>query len=147
MSTYLGLHYHLIFSTKNREPSIPHPILPRLHEYLGGIVLRLGGEPRAIGGTPDHVHLLVSLKSTHCLAEFMRELKKAPSQWMHDTIKSRSFAWQEGYCAITVSPSGRNAVREYIANQEEHHRTKTFQEELVTFLKKAGVAYDERYLE
>jgi len=106
----------------------------------------LGGEPRGIGGTPDHVHLLVSLKSTHCLAEFMRELKKASSQWMHDTIKPRSFAWQEGYCAITVSPSGRNAVREYIANQEEHHRTKTFQEELVTFLEKAGVAYDERYL-
>jgi REP element-mobilizing transposase RayT len=82
MSTYLDLHYHLIFSTKNRDPSIPFSTLPRLHEYLGGIARRLGGEPRGIGGTPDHVHLLVSLKSTHCLAEFMRELKKASSQWM-----------------------------------------------------------------
>ena len=147
MSTYIGLHYHLIFSTKNREPAITPSILPLFHQYLGGIALRLGAEPRGIGGISDHVHLLVSLKSTHCLADFMRELKKASSAWMHDKGNQRAFAWQEGYCAITVSPSGRKAVRDYIANQEEHHRVKSFREELVMFLKKAGVAYDERYLE
>lgn len=146
MSTYLGLHYHLIFSTKNREPVITTHMLPLLHQYLGGIILGLGGEPRGIGGTSDHVHLLVALKSTHCLADFMRELKKASSTWMHDKGKQRTFAWQEGYCAITVSPSGRKAVRDYIARQEEHHRVKSFRDELVMFLKKAGVTYDERYL-
>ena len=82
MSTYLGLHYHLVFSTKNRDPFINSSIRPRLHEYLGGAVLGLDGEPHGIGGTVDHVHLLVTLKSTHRLADFMRELKKGSTLWM-----------------------------------------------------------------
>ena len=146
MSSYLGLHYHLVFSTRDREPWITTALRPKLHEYLGGIVRGLGGEPHGVGGTTDHVHLLVSLKSTHCLADFMRELKKASSVWMHDVGGWRGFAWQEGYCALTVSPSGRDGVRAYIARQEEHHRTKTFREELEEFLAKAEISHDERHL-
>lgn len=147
MSTYLGLHYHLIFGTKRREPLISPPNLPRLHEYLGGLVHGLEGEPHGVGGISDHVHLLVSLKSTHRLADFMRELKKASSLWMQNEGRCRDFQWQEGYGAITVSPSSRAKVRDYIARQEEHHRKLGFREEFLAMLKKAGVPYDERYLD
>jgi len=146
-STYLSLHYHLVFSTKDRTPLIEASWRNRLHEYLGGTVEGLKGFPQGVGGMADHVHLLVGLKATHCLADFMRELKKASSAWVHDEIGMRPFAWQEGYAAFTVSASARTAVRNYIANQEDHHRKKTFQEELVEMLKKAGVEYDPRYLD
>ena len=95
----------------------------------------------------DHVHLLVGLKATHCLADFMRELKKSSSVWVHDEIRVHRFAWQEGYAAFTVSPSTRPEVQSYIARQEVHHRNRTFREELVEMLEKAGVEYDPRYLD
>ena len=145
-STYLSLHYHLVFSTKNREPMIASEWRGRLHDYLGGTIRGLGGFPEGIGGVADHVHLLVGLKATHCLADVMRELKKASSSWVHDETGLRSFAWQEGYAAFTVSTTSRDAVRHYIANQEEHHRIKPFREELVEMLRKAGVEYDPKYL-
>ncbi|MGH9426805.1 MAG: IS200/IS605 family transposase [Terriglobia bacterium] len=146
-STYLSLHYHLVFSTKDRTPLIEPSWRNRLHEYLRGTAAGLGGFPQGTGGIADHVHLLVGLKATHCLADFMRELKKASSAWVHDEIGMRPFAWQEGYAAFTVSPSSRPAVQSYIANQEAHHRKKTFREELVELLEKAGVEYDPRYLD
>jgi putative transposase len=146
-STYLSLHYHVVFSTKNREPLIRPTWKPQLHEYLGGTVRGLGGVPGEIGGVADHVHLLFGLKATHCLADVMRELKKASSAWMHDQLNCREFAWQEGYSAFTVSASTRDAVRSYIANQEEHHRFKSFREELMEMLQRAEVRYDPKYLD
>ncbi len=119
----------------------------RLHEYLGGTIDGLGGISQGVGGVHDHVHLLVGLKATHCLADFMRELKKVGSIWVHDEIRDRKFAWQEGYAAFTVSPTARTAVKRYIANQESHHRKKSFREELVDLLEKAGVEYDPKYLD
>jgi putative transposase len=146
-STYLSLHYHLVFSTKDRAPLIEPSWRSRLHEYLGGTVAGLEGFPQGVGGMADHVHLLVSLKATHCLADFMRELKKASSAWVHDEIGMQRFAWQGGYAAFTVSPSVRSEVQSYIARQEVHHRKKSFREELVELLKKTGVEYDTRYLD
>jgi putative transposase len=146
-STHTGLHYHLIFATRNREPLISEDWRARLHEYLGGAVRGLEGVPQGIGGVADHVHLLVALKPTHCLADFMRDLKRASSAWVTSTLRARSFQWQEGYAAFTVSPSARAVVQEYIANQEEHHRQRSFREELIEFLQKSGIDYDERYLD
>ena len=146
-STYLSLHYHLVFSTKNREPLLPAPVLHRTHEYLGGTLRGLGAQPEGIGGTTDHVHLLVGLKATHCLADVVRELKKTSSAHFKETFSLPDFAWQDGYAAFTVSATALDAVRQYIANQEEHHRTRSFREELVDLLKKAGVAYDPKYLD
>ena len=146
-STFLSLHYHLVFSTKDREPTIADAWRQRLHGYLGGTVNGLGGFAQGVGGVADHVHMLVGLKATHCLADFMRELKKASSVWVHEEIGLRSFAWQEGYGAFTVSSSARPRVQKYILNQAEHHRTKPFREELVEFLKKAGVKYEDRFLD
>jgi REP element-mobilizing transposase RayT len=146
-STYLSLHYHLVFATKNREPIIAPDWRERLHEYLGGTVVGLGGISERVGGVADHVHLLVGLNSTHCLADFMRELKKAGSVWVHEEIGFAQFAWQEGYAAFTVSATARPAVRRYIENQEEHHRQKSSSDELVKMLAMAGVEYDARYFD
>ncbi len=146
MSTYLSLHYHVVFSTKNRRPLIDDRWKDRLHEYLGGTINGLGGQSQCVGGVADHVHVLFGLKATHCLADFMREFKKAGSIWVHDEIGDSRFAWQEGYSAFTVSATSRDAVRNYIANQEQHHHRKTFREELVELLDKAGVEYDPKFL-
>lgn len=146
-STYLSLHFHIIFATKNRQPMIDAEWRSRLHEYLGGTVKGMGAHSEGVGGVADHVHLMVSLKSTHCLADFMRELKKSATEWVHEVIGDESFCWQEGYAAFTVSPSGRAAVKTYIANQEEHHRTRSSREELLEMLRLAEVEYDPRYCE
>jgi putative transposase len=146
-STYLSLHYHLVFATKNREAVIAPEWRSRLHEYLGGTISGLGGYSQGVGGVADHVHLLVGLKATHCLADVMRELKKASSVWAHDQVGQRTFAWQEGYAAFTVSAPARTAVQQYIANQEEHHRVRTSRDELLAMLAKAGIEYDPRYFE
>ncbi|MBK1833944.1 IS200/IS605 family transposase [Roseibacillus ishigakijimensis] len=144
-STYTSLLYHLVFSTKNREKLLHGDWRSDLHDYLGGVVNGLGGKSLAVGGVADHVHLLVSLKATLCLADFMRELKKSSSRWVKG--KNPAFSWQDGYAALTVSASNLEAVRAYIARQEEHHRSRSFREELVEFLEKSGVSYDPQYLD
>ncbi|MGA2801860.1 MAG: IS200/IS605 family transposase [Verrucomicrobiota bacterium] len=145
-ATHLSLHYHIVFSTKDRRPFIADEWRNRLHEYLGGLVRTTEGFPEAIGGTNDHVHLLAGLRATIALASFVQDIKQTSSRWIHETIGVKNFAWQQGYGAFTVNVSNCDAVREYIANQAEHHRTKSFQEEYVTFLQKHGVKYDEKYL-
>jgi len=146
-STYLSLHYHLVFSTKNRERLIAADWRSRLHEYLGGTIRGLDGFPEGIGGTDDHIHMLVGLRATHCLADVLRELKKASSAWIHEQIGLAGFAWQEGYAAFTVSASARPAVRNYIANQEEHHHARSYREELIEMLQRAEIEYDSRFLD
>src|SRR5262249_14195795 len=120
--TYLSLHYHLVFSTKDRYPWIVKTWRARLHEYLGGTVRGLHGHPRNVNGIEDHVHLLLDLRATHRLADFMRELKESSSVWVHEIIENRAFGWQVGYAAFTVSPTALKAVSRYIDRQEEHHR-------------------------
>ena len=146
MSSTLSLHYHLIFGTQNREPWIAPTWRPRLHAYLGGILSSLDAVPEAIGGVDDHVHLLVGLRATHTLATVLREMKTASSRWVHEEIHLREFAWQEGYGAFTVSASQIESVRVYIMGQEEHHRTRSFQEEYVALLQKSGVVFDSRFV-
>ena len=146
-STHLSLHYHIVFGTKDREPSILPAWRHELHEYLGGSVRGLGGFPEGVGGVADHVHLLIGLKATHCLADFVRELKKSSTAWVRQQTQADSFAWQTGYAAFTVSATGRVAVRAYITNQEEHHRVRTFREEYVMMLTKANIEYDPQYLD
>lgn len=146
-STYLSLHYHVVFGTKKRIPFIDVAWRSRLHDYLGGTIRGLGGFSEGIGGVADHVHLLMGIKATHCLSDVMRELKKGSSAWVHQEIGDKTFAWQEGYAAFTVSSTSCEAVRNYIANQEAHHRLTPFREELIVMLEKAGVEYDQKYLD
>src|SRR5262249_17795896 len=144
-STHTSLHFHIVFSTKDRFPFIKPEWEERLHEYLGGSIKTADGIPLAINGTEDHIHLLVGLRATHCLSDFVQDIKQTSSRWVHETIGIKNFAWQPGYGAYTVSASSVDALTKYIANQKEHHRSKSFQEEYVEFLKKSGVKYDERY--
>ena len=145
-STYLSLHYHLVFGTKNREPLMEDAWRGRLHEYLGGIVAGLGGYSQGIGGTTDHVHILAGLRATHCLSDVLREIKKSSSAWIHEELRVPSFRWQEGYAAFTVSATSRESVQSYIAHQEEHHRVKPFREELIEMLQRAGIEFNVEYL-
>ena len=145
-STHLSLHYHLVFSTKNREPVIPAEIRHRIHEYLSGIIRGMDGFPHAVGGTADHVHVFAGMRATHCLADVMRELKSESSLWIHRELRLPSFRWQEGYGAFTVSAGHIGAVKRYVLHQEEHHRSRSFQEEYVMMLKRGLVEHDDRYL-
>jgi putative transposase len=144
-STFYSLHYHWVCSTKGRRPFLRADRRPRFHEYLGGTIRGLDGVPLRVGGVEDHVHILFDLKTSHCLADFSRELKKASSVWAASTCE-REFSWQDGYSAFTVSASQLAAVGAYIARQEEHHRQSTFEEELRLLLDKHGIQYDLRFL-
>ena len=145
-STHTSLHYHLVFSTKSREPWLSPELCERLHKYLGGILRGLDAHSHAVGGVADHVHVAMGLKATHCLADVMRELKSESSLWMHSEMKLAGFAWQDGYGAFTFGAQDLEKVRNYVLHQPEHHRVKTFQEEYVEMLKRGMVEYDDRYL-
>lgn len=146
-SSYTCLHYHVIFGTKDRRPSITDDIRSRLYDYMGGILAREKGILLAAGGMPDHVHLLASLSAQSAVSDILRVVKTNSSKWIHETFSDhRGFGWQDGYGAFTVSPSNLSRVKRYIAEQEEHHRRVTFQEEFIAFLKRHGIPYDERYI-
>jgi REP element-mobilizing transposase RayT len=136
---------HLIFSTKQRLPVITPEIRSDLHAYLGGIVREMGGTALIVNGIADHVHMLIRIRPIHSIAEMMRVIKTNSGKWIHRKGHTK-FAWQAGYGVFSVSESSIPAVTKYIADQEQHHRKHSFQEEFVAFLKKNNVAYDERYI-
>lgn len=144
-STFYSLRYHVVFSTKERRPLIRAEWRARLHAYLGGIIRNQGGVAEAVGGVEDHVHLLISLKTTHCIADLIRDVKKDSSTWAAENLE-KDFSWQEGYSVFTLSANHAEAVKGYIAGQEEHHRKTGFLDELRTLLEKKGVKYEEKYL-
>ena len=145
--TYTALQYHIVFGTKDRLPSIQPKLQSRLYEYIGGIVRGENGMLIAIGGMPDHIHLLVTLHSTTCLADMLRRIKANSSKWVHENVpEMKTFAWQAGYAAFTVSRSVLGDVEAYIHNQQTHHATLSFEDEFVAFLERHGIEYDERYV-
>ncbi|MEO6726377.1 MAG: IS200/IS605 family transposase [Blastocatellia bacterium] len=145
--SYTNLLYHLVFSTKDRQPLITGIHQPRLYEYIGGTIRGLGGISLGINGTEDHVHILAKLRPDKALSDVLRDLKANASGWMHDVFPDlKDFSWQRGYGAFTVSASNATKVKEYIARQKEHHQKQSFRDEFIAFLKANGVEYDERYL-
>jgi REP element-mobilizing transposase RayT len=141
------IRLHIVFSTKNRQPWITPDWAGRLYDYTGGIVRDTGCVLLAAGGMPDHVHLLVSLGRTISVAELLRETKGGTSEWVHKNIRGMTgCAWQAGYGVFSVSHSLVSKVKAYIANQAEHHKVQSFQDELRDFLRKHGEKFDERYL-
>lgn len=145
-STYSSLFYHIVFGTKYREQFIKKEWQEDLYNYLAGSIKSLGGVPEQIGGVEDHVHILLCLRPTICISDFMRELKKSSSIWARDN-KCSKFQWQEGYAIFTVGASARDKVRKYIQRQEEHHKSCSYHDEIVMMLDKAGVTCDPRYLD
>jgi REP element-mobilizing transposase RayT len=144
--TFTHLLYHVVFSTKQREPWIDKELQPRLYEYLGGITDNLNGHPVIFGGIADHVHMLLYLPPTLAVSDALRVLKANSSKWVHETFPDRRFAWQTGFGAFTVSRSQRNVVTDYISRQEAHHAERTFQEEFRELLNRHELEYDERYI-
>ena len=145
-STHLSLHYHIIFSTKDRASRIASGWRDRLHAYVGGVVRNVEGVPIMIGGIAEHVHLLIGLRATARLSDVVRDLKAVSLRWVHEEVGERGFSWQEGYGAFSVSASQLVLVSDYIAKQQEHHQKRIFKEEYLELLVRSGVEYDERYL-
>ena len=133
---------HCVFSTKGRMPLISNPA--HLWATLRAVARNAQINMLAIGGTANHVHVLLDVPKTRTIADVMRELKANSSARMRRATPA--FAWQDGYGAISVSPTAVDSVRRYIERQEQHHRVKSFEQEYVAILDKAGVSYDQEYV-
>lgn len=139
---------HVVFSTKNRAPILRDgAIRAKIYAYMAGVLQNLDCEPVLINGVADHVHILCSLSRTVTTAELVEEAKKRTSKWMKDQgPQYAEFFWQGGYGAFSVSESNIGQVRAYVANQENHHRTISFQDEFRAMCRKHGITVDERYV-
>lgn len=145
-STLVKIDVHLMFHVKSTGVTMRPTDLPRIFSYIGGIAKSLGGIPLIVGGMPDHVHVLSSLPKTLSLADFVRTLKAESSKWMKSLDVSYSrFAWQDGYGAFSVSTSVLPKTVDYIQNQAEHHKRRSFADEYRALLVAHGVEFDERF--
>ena len=143
--TYVSDLVHCVFSTKERRNIIQPDKQAPLWSYLGGIARKNGFKAIAVGGTENHVHILLSLPATMALAKALQLLKGGSSKWMNET-RDKKFAWQEGYGAFTIGISQQPHTINYINSQLEHHRKHTFEEEFVAFLAKHKIEYDPKYI-
>jgi REP element-mobilizing transposase RayT len=135
---YSAILFHIVFSTKERRPTIREP--DKLWAYIAGIARNLRYEPLAVGGTENHVHLLLRLPANVPVADAAQKLKANSSRWLGEN--GSWFGWQQGYGAFSVSSSNLDAVRRYIQNQPEHHRRRSFENEFTALLSKSGIPFD-----
>jgi REP element-mobilizing transposase RayT len=146
-STLTNLLAHIVFSTKNREQLISPEFQEELYAYIGGIIRSENGKLLAIGGMPDHLHLLVMYRPSQALADIVRALKASSSKWIDDRgFIDSPFAWQSGYGAFSVSESKTDLLKAYINKQVEHHNRKSFEGELTELLRLHNVKYDPQHL-
>jgi len=143
MHSFVSCLVHCVFSTKERRPLIKPELQSRLYPYLGGIARENKMKTLSIGGVDDHIHLLLSIPSTLSIAKSVQLLKGNSSKWIHETFPNqRLFEWQEGYGAFSIAVSGIEDTTHYIESQAEHHRARSFQDELIAFLDKHGIQYE-----
>ncbi len=142
------IYLHIVFSTKDRAPFLStRDLRDEMHAYLGGACKNLDSPPLKVGGTEDHVHILLRLSRKYAIADLLRKVKQSSSKWVKTRDPALSnFHWQDGYGAFSVSPAHVPALRRYIADQEEHHRKESFQDEFRRLLEKYGIGWDERYV-
>ena len=143
--TYVSDLVHCVFSTKERRKLIRPETQSELWSFIGGIARKNGFKTLIVGGTDDHVHILLSLPAAMPLAKALQLLKGSSSRWMNET-HARGFSWQEGYGAFTLGVSQRPRTIDYIKRQAEHHRKRSFEEEFLAFLKKHAIDYDPKYV-
>jgi putative transposase len=145
--TLVSLLVHIVFSTKNRAYLITPAIEPDLYKYISGTLRKMESPCLRIGGTANHLHLLISQSKNIALAFLLEELKKSSSKWMKQQDASlRLFKWQDGYGAFTIGQSNVATLKRYIELQKTHHRRRSFEDELRGLLKKYHVEYSERYI-
>ncbi len=146
-NTYSQIYIQIVFAVKGRQSLITENNRENLEKYICGIVSGLGPKIMAIYCMPDHTHLFVSLNPDIRISDLVRDVKANSSKWVNENKQTNSrFSWQEGYGAFSYSKSQKNQVIQYVLNQAEHHRKKTFREEYMEFLEKFEIAYDEKYL-
>jgi putative transposase len=141
--TYLSLRVHLVWATKNRRPWLDPEWRPRLYACAAAVIARRTGKLLCAGGARDHIHLYLEPPSTLALSELVASIKTTTSKWIHDTFPHRrDFRWQHGYGAFSVTPFEDGHIRDYIRNQEKHHREQRFTREYASLLDRHGVTYD-----
>lgn len=146
-NTYSSLHYHIVFTTKNRQRWISHDLEQRVWEYLGGIARENSMKAVQIGGIEDHIHIALGSPPNMAVSKAVQLLKGGSSKWIHEAFPTLSdFEWQQGYGAFSVSKSHLPTVVEYILKQQEHHAAKSFETEYRELLDRHEVDYDERYV-
>jgi putative transposase len=146
-NTYTQVHIHFVFVVKYRKALISKGWKDELYKYITGIVQNNNHKMVCINGMPDHIHLLIGLRSTQSMADLMKDVKQSSSKWINQNkLTSIKFEWQEGYGAFSYSKSQLQQVINYINTQEEHHRAKSFNEEYKGILEKFGILYDEKYI-
>ena len=147
MSTYTQILYQIVFSTKHREHTLLEENRKELFKYIWGILENKKCHLYQIGGVSDHLHIVTHVHPTVALSSLIKDIKLASSEHIKTEHLFPAFAgWQDGYGAFTYSIKEKDRLIEYVKNQEEHHRTRTFQDEYRAFLQKYGIEYDERYV-
>ncbi len=147
MSTYTQIYYHIVFSTKNRVPCLAKARRDQLFKYIWGILKNKKCHLYHINGVDDHIHILTSLHQTVTLADLLRDIKISSSKLIKERHIFSSFTnWQSGYGAFTHSLKEKQALVDYIKNQEAHHTKETFQDEYKRLLLEAGIQFDEKFL-
>ena len=145
-NSFYSVYEHIVFSTKHREDWLAPEIAPELHRYLGGSVKKEACLPLVVGGTTNHIHMLVRKKSTLASADLIKEIKRSSSEWLSNKgIAHGEFHWQDGYGAFSISYWDVQKIVAYIYNQEKHHQRKSWEVEFRQLLIKHGEPFDERY--
>lgn len=145
--TYTQIYIHFIFAVKSRDCLINRDHKDELYKYITGIVQNKGHKMIAINGTSNHIHILIGMLPKESLSELVKEVKRCSSMFINEKKWAKGrFEWQIGFGAFSYSHSQISIVAEYIENQEEHHRKKTFREEYVEMLRRYNVEYDEKYI-
>lgn len=147
VSSFTKLTYHVVYGTRYRRRVISDALQERLYEYIGGIIREKKGHLIEIGGVDDHVHLLSNFPPAIAVSDMIRDVKANSAKWVNELglIEGR-FEWQKAYGAFTVSYSQIEAVRQYVRNQKEHHRERSFKDEYVALLRRHGISFEPRYL-
>ena len=146
-NTYTQINIHCVFAVHGHENIITKNFRDDLHRYMSGILKNDNAFPIAVGGWLDHAHVFFEQHPDTKISDLMRMLKATSSKWINDNrLVKGKFQWQAGYGSFSYSRSQRNDVINYIMNQEEHHKNKTFKQEYLEMLKKFEVPYDEKYL-
>jgi len=145
--TFSQIYIQIVFSVKGRENLILKEWKDELHKYIAGIIKNKGQKPIIVNGVPDHIHVFIGLKPSMSISDMVRDIKNNSSNFINDhKLVNGKFSWQEGYGAFSYAHAQIETVYNYILNQAEHHRKKTFREEYLDFIKEFNVEYNEKYL-
>lgn len=146
-NTYSQLYIQIVFAVKGRKNLIEKSWKDELHKYIAGIIKAKGQKPIIVNGMADHIHVFIGLKPSMAISDLVRDIKNNSTNFINERkfVKSK-FSWQEGYGAFSYSHSHIQTVYNYILNQEEHHKRRTFRKEYTALLKKFEIEYNEQYV-